>query len=199
MNSSNIVYSAESASGVRVVKCGEVAQELDVEKVDVNYLCGSDRPASEEEARQNLVEKIKEVKSGTCKESTSREKVTGSGRPAQEVPHSVNRKNRNRIRRSLLRQNYWTSQQPGLSKETRSKRLEELQHQLSKYPPRPYTTKSWRSWPRSKPSKKKKNAKRAKVKDSLAGGYCRRCIGSPNVYRPSAWSVKHFCKPGSRI
>ena len=78
MNSSNIVYSAESASGVRVVKSGEVAQELCVGKVVVKYLCGSDRPASEEEARQNLEEKIKEVKSGTYKEGTSRDNIPGS-------------------------------------------------------------------------------------------------------------------------
>ena len=39
MNSVNIVYSAESASGVRVVKCGEVAQDLCDGKVVVNYLC----------------------------------------------------------------------------------------------------------------------------------------------------------------
>ena len=36
MNSVNIVYSAESASGVRGVKCGEVAQDLCVGKVVVN-------------------------------------------------------------------------------------------------------------------------------------------------------------------
>ena len=190
MNSDQyIVYSAESASGVRVVKSGEVAQELYVEKVDVNYLCGSDRPASEEEARQNSVEKIKEVKSGTCKESTSQEKVSGSGRPAQEVPHSVNRKNRNRIRRSLLRQKYWTSQQPGHSKDTRRKKLEVIQHQLAKYPPRPRTTKNWRCWPRPKLSEKKCNAKRAEVKDCTASGYSRRNNHNPNAYRPSSWSV----------
>ena len=66
MNNSNIVYSSESARGVRVVKCGEVVQAICVEEVDVNYLCESDRPASED-ARQIYVEKIKEVKSKTCK------------------------------------------------------------------------------------------------------------------------------------
>ena len=50
MNSVNIVYSAESASGVRGVKCGEVAQDLCVGKVVVNYLCGRAMP-SDEEAR----------------------------------------------------------------------------------------------------------------------------------------------------
>ena len=38
MNSVNIVYSAESASGVRVVKCGKVAQDLCDEIIVVNYL-----------------------------------------------------------------------------------------------------------------------------------------------------------------
>ena len=105
MNSVNIVYSAESASGVRGVKCGEVAQDLCVGKVVVNYLCGRARP-SDEEARQKLEEKIKEVKHRTCKKRAGVVNEPGRYRPAQELPHSTNRKNGNRIRQSLLRQRY---------------------------------------------------------------------------------------------
>ena len=60
MCSSNIVYSSESARGVRVEKCGEVTQDICVDKVDVNYLCESDMPSSED-VRQLYVEKIKVV------------------------------------------------------------------------------------------------------------------------------------------
>ena len=66
MCSSNIVYSSESARGVRVEKCGEVTQDICVEIVDVNYLCESDMPSSEE-VRQIYVEKIKGCESKTCK------------------------------------------------------------------------------------------------------------------------------------
>ena len=44
MCSSNIVYSSESARGVRVEKCGEVTQDICVEIVDVNYVCEDDMP-----------------------------------------------------------------------------------------------------------------------------------------------------------
>ena len=66
MCSSNIVYSSESARGVRVEKCGEVTQDICVDNVDVNYLCESDMPSSED-ARQIYVEKIKVCESKTCK------------------------------------------------------------------------------------------------------------------------------------
>ena len=66
MCSSNIVYSSESARGVRVEKCGEVTQDICVEIVDVNYVCECDMPASED-ARQLYVEKIKVVESKTGK------------------------------------------------------------------------------------------------------------------------------------
>ena len=66
MCSSNIVYSSESARGVRVEKCGEVTQDICVEIVDVNYVCECDMPASED-ARQLYVEKIKIVESKTGK------------------------------------------------------------------------------------------------------------------------------------
>ena len=70
MCSSNIVYSSESARGVRVVKCGEVTQDRCVETVDVNYVCDCDMPASED-ARQIYVEKIKvgESKAGNRRSS----------------------------------------------------------------------------------------------------------------------------------
>ena len=83
MNSVNIVYSAESASGVRGVKCCEVAQDLCVGKVVVNYLCGRAMP-SDEEAQQKLEEKIKEDKHRTCKKSAGVMNEPGRYRPAQE-------------------------------------------------------------------------------------------------------------------
>ena len=156
MNSVNIVYSAESASGVRGVKCGEVAQDLCVGKVVVNYLCGRARP-SDEEARQKLEEKIKEVKHRTCKKRAGGVNEPGRYRPAQELPHSTNRKNGNRIRRSLLRQRYWIGQQPGLADEDRRRKLEEIRQQLVLYPPRFGPTKC-NPWARSSKLKVAKKA-----------------------------------------
>ena len=91
MCSSNIVYSSESARGVRVEKCGEVTQDIVVDKVDVNYLCESDMPSSED-ARQICVEKIKVCDSKTCKRrggdgqvcTTARARAKPSGEPSVE-------------------------------------------------------------------------------------------------------------------
>ena len=58
MCSSNIVYSSESARGVRVEKCGEVTQDICVDNVVVNYLCESDMPSSED-VRQIYVDNIR--------------------------------------------------------------------------------------------------------------------------------------------
>ena len=66
MCSSNIVYSSESARGVRVEKCGEVTQDICVDNVDVNYLCERDMPASGDTQQFNE-EKIKVVESKTGK------------------------------------------------------------------------------------------------------------------------------------
>ena len=85
MCSSNIVYSSESARGVRVDKCGEVTQVICVEEVDVNYLCEFDGPARED-ARQLYVGKIKEVESKTCMHRGCDMQVL-AGLPAQEAPH----------------------------------------------------------------------------------------------------------------
>ena len=43
-----------------------------------------------------------------------------------EVEHSTNKKNRNRIRRSLMRRIYTAEQQEGLTEERKVKKVEEL-------------------------------------------------------------------------
>ena len=64
MCSSNIVYSSESARGVRVEKCGEVTQDICVEIVDVNYVCECDMPASEDARQLYVIRKSKTTSSG---------------------------------------------------------------------------------------------------------------------------------------
>ena len=211
MCSSNIVYSSESARGVRVEKCGEVTQDICVDNVVVNYLCESDMPSSED-ARQICVEKIKVGDSKIdkrrggdvqgCTTAMPSAKPSGepsvepsakpfakpNARPLQEVIHSVNTKNRNRIRRSLLRQRYWIGQQPGLADEDRGQMIEEIQQQLALYPPRSSPIKS-----SFRPnSSKLKNAK------SVGPKICPAC-DLDRGYKASPCSVKHFCKPSSRI
>ena len=186
MNSVN-VYSAESASGVRGVKCCEVAQDLCVGKVVVNYLCGRAMP-SDKEALLKLDEKIKEVKHRMCKKRADGVNVPGRYCPTQELPHSTNWKNGNRIRQSLLRQRYWIGQKPGLADEERRRQLEEIRQQLVLYPPRFCPIKCN---PRAK-SSKLKEAKKVRPKTSPASDRDR-------ADKPSPYSVKHFCKSSSRI
>ena len=169
------------------MKCGEVTQDLCDGKVVVNYLCGRARP-SDEEARQKLEEKIKEVKNKTCKKRAGGVNKPGRYRPAQELPHSTNRKNGNRIRRSLLRQRYWIGQQPGLADEDRRRKLEEIRQQLVLYPPRFGPIKCN---PRAR-SSKLKVAKKARPKTRPASDRDR-------ADKPSPCSVKHFCKSSLRI
>ena len=53
-----------------------------------------------------------------------------------EGEHSTNKKNRNRIRRSLMRRIYTAEQQEGLTEERKVKKVEELKAQLLLYPKR---------------------------------------------------------------
>merc|ERR1711923_230998 len=53
-----------------------------------------------------------------------------------EVEHSTNKRNRNRIRRSLMRRIYTAEQQEGLTEGLKERTVEELKAQLLLYPKR---------------------------------------------------------------
>ena len=54
----------------------------------------------------------------------------------REGEHSTNKKNRNRIRRSIMRRIYTAEQQEGVTEERKPKKVEELRAQLLLYPKR---------------------------------------------------------------
>ena len=153
-------------------------------------------PASEE-ARQSDVEEIKlgEIMRYKGKGGSQLSRSLTGAKPSlkrpgarlpQEIAHSVNNKNRNRIRRSLLRQRHWVVHQPGPMDEERRQRLEEIEQQLTQYPPRPRPIKS---------SPFLTTVKEAKS----AGPKICSSRDQDRVDKPCPCSVTHFCKPRSRI
>ena len=113
----------ESASGGLYRKD---AQVICWEKLDVKYLCGDKRPSGHK-SRQK----------GPCDGKTKDEGTESTrGAAAQQ---SSNRRNRNRIRRQLLREIYKMEQREDIPAKRRETEIRSLREQLKAYqrPPRP--------------------------------------------------------------
>ena len=117
MNRGSVGCSTESACGVGLANRQD-AQTMCECTNGVNYMCGEDK-----------------VINVNVEESNNKEKIL-SRAPRWDELHSTNKRNKNRIQRSLLRRIHAAKLQEGLSEAKRKQKLEELKQTLAFYPKR---------------------------------------------------------------